>query len=385
MRLFVLSSLAILVALSPAQGVPTPGQIGPGDPAKAKNVTADAGRARQLLQLGMGRQAIYNVRAIIVQRDSGSDVLQQIKVEMSKAGKIHQIVLAPLSIQGTELVDDGVVTLTYTPDDRSVLQQPSAKMDVDDVRFRMKLVERNYTLRIDRKEKVAGRAALVVQAMPKNDDLEMRCYSIDEKTGFLLRLETCKEGAAPVMHFEAKMVDYPAEFPENTFRLDASIGVRVKRVESQCVSPTSGNKLREDLHFQPVVPDNLPYGFAVQELQSSSGSGVPALAVRVTDGLAKATVLEWRSTHAQRSSFPGTISANTGKLTLLISGDIPEDVKDRILRAFVKAAREQSLIQPVLALAQDPELRCNSDMFQIDRATVESTERYFVIPLLIRI
>ena len=384
MRLFAFSAAAILVAASLAQAGPIPAQIGSKhDSVRLKGATG-SDRAQQLLEEAMGRVPRMNVRAIIVQQDFASKVMQQIKVEMSRGGKIHQIVLAPLSFQGIELVDDGVRTLTYTPDDHCVIEQPSARQDADDVPFRMKLVRRNYELKIDRKDRVAGRAALVIKAVPKDDDLPTRCYTVDEKTGFLLRLETCREGADPVMNFEAKVVEFPSDFPENTFRLDASLGTLHRKFEPRCVPPGSGDKLVEDLRFQPVIPNNLPCGFEVQELQASSDS-VPALAIRVTDGLAKATVLEWRSRSPHSGAPEGTLVANTGRLTILISGDIPKEVKDRILETFVKASRGERLLDvPTLALSWVQELRCDISLFPLDRDPEETSLYIFAVPRLIQ-
>lgn len=369
MRIVVLGTLFAAAALCCGQSRAVPTGSGGGQTEAPRAPAADeAKKAQSLLQLAMGRLPIRNVRAIISQRlDYTSSVFQQIKVEISKEGKLHQIILAPLDYQGVELVDDGVTMRTYTPDDKRVIVQPSARADAD-VKFRMALVTRNYTLRIDRRERIADRDAAIVMATPKDGDLETRCYAIDESTGFLLRLETCKKGGAPVLHFQTKMVQFPGDFPDGTFHLKTSF-VTTDRFDRKCVSPESANELVEDLGFRPVVPSKLPYGFAVQELQAATDSSPAALAVRITDGLVKATIIEWQGEHASHVPAPqGTLVANNGQLTLLISGDMPDDVKDRILRAFVRARHQSEAWKlPAVTLSWVQELQSNNDMFPFDR------------------
>jgi hypothetical protein len=159
------------------------------------------------------------------------------------------------------------------------------------------------------------------------------------------------------------MVSFPEEFSEDTFKLDAPIGVSVKKFTRKCVTPESAAELTDELGFRPVVPENLPYGFEVQQLQSSVNSGVPALSVRITDGLAKATVFQWRHSGPGAPPPTGTAAANTGKLTLLISGDMPEPVKQAILQSFVRAARSESveIVSGEVSWAQ--ELPAFSDRF----------------------
>lgn len=316
-------------------GTTTKGQSGGGQTYK--------GNVRRLLELGIGYKPITNVRAIIYQTMEGTRVKQQIKVEIDRSGKLHQTILAPMQFIGTDLVDDGKWTSTYSPDDKTLIIQPSARQDQDDLPFRMKLIDQNYRLEFSGREKIAGREAVIVEANPKSGYLDKRCFAIDEKTGLLLRLQTCPSGTAPVVQFETKMVDFPDEFAEDTFKRPTLTGVNVKRyTRNKCYSPQSTEELTKALGFKPVVPDNLPHGFAIQQLQSSNNSNVPAVLVRITDGLAKGTVFQWRSPNRPSSAAPdGMAAAWTGKLTLLISGDLPARAKEAILKAFVQAARAE--------------------------------------------
>lgn len=387
MRLALALSAAALFTVGWAQaGTPRHGTVQVEPPAESQVSRGDLEKARKLLQLGMGSRPVVNVRAIIYQRIDTSNVMQQIKVEMSTKGKIHQIVLAPMRYLGYDLVDDGITTKTYSPDDRSMIVQPSARQDTADLQFRMGLVDRNYKLTISGREKIAGCNALVIQANPKFEALETRCYAVDEKTGLLLRLETCRDGRKPVVQFETKMVEFPKEFSEDTFKLDAPMGVSVKKFSQRCVSPESAAELTKELGFHPVVPDDLPYGFEVHQLQASVNSGVPAVSVRVTDGLAKATIFQWRNSGSGAPAPDGMTAAHTGRLTLLISGDLPEQVRQALLQSFVRAARtEGAIVLESGEVSWAQELPGFSDRFDLIAEPEEMASLLLAIPLGLQI
>jgi hypothetical protein len=367
MRKLLLCTLTAAMATCWAQTHPAAHPVGQQEGSRVAKVD-EAAQAKRLLQSSMARQPICNIRVIFQQRlYYNSSVFQQVKMEMAKDGKVHHIVLSPLSLQGMEDVDDGVHLRTYLPDEKCVIEQPSAQRETDDISFRMGLVKQNYSLRIDRKEKIAGREAIVVRAVPTNSNLETRCYSIDAKTGFLLRLETCREGMPAMLHLETKMVEFPTEFSSNTFKLDASF-VKTEHFRRKGVPPSAAYKLASDLGFQPIVPAKLPYGFEAQELQASNDSRAPALIVRMTDGLAKVTVYEWRRVGATRPAAPvGMRAAYPRNLTVLISGDVPDEVKDRILQAFEATEQAERVFSlPMIAMSWTQELGCNIDVFPLD-------------------
>jgi hypothetical protein len=339
------------------------------------------------MQKIMGRQPSFNSRAIIMQRvDSRSGVMQQIKVEISKSGNLHQIVISPISSSGIELVDDGKSTRIFTPDDRRIIVQPSGRESSRDIDFRMRLIDRNYNLNVVRREKVAGREAIVVEAAPRNAGVERRCYSIDKETGFLLRLETCQEGRSPTLLFETKMVEFPSEFPEATFRLAPS-GVVTQHYRPTCVAPEAWSKLTSELGFRPILPTTLPLGFSIQQLQCENDSTVPAVAVRVTDGLAKATVYQWQRRGRPTNKVPeGTIVRSTGQLTVMISGDLPREAKERIIESFIAASRtERALGIPISATSWVLELGCDINVFSLDKDDEGFSPTILAVPTLFRI
>jgi negative regulator of sigma E activity len=385
MRMLLFCSLAVFFTGAFAQHPPT--RVGDGPQNDPPRSSQDGKLAKSLVRKTMSRQPSVNTRAIIMQRtDSRSGVMQQIKVEISKSGNLHQIVIAPTSSQGIELVDDGKTTRIFTPDDRKIIVQPSGCQDAQDIDFRMRLVDRNYNLKVLRRERVAGRDAIVVEASPRNSELETRCYSIDRETGFLLRLETCQQGRSPVLLFETKMVEFPSEFSDATFRLMPA-GVVTQHYRPTSVAPESWNKLTSELGFRPVVPTSLPLGFSIQQLQCENDSAVPAVAIRVTDGLARATVYQWQRRGKSRGKIPeGTIARSAGTLTIMIAGDLPREVKERIIDSFVSSSRgERALGIPISAASWALELGCQINVFSLDKDCEGVGPTILTIPAWFRI
>lgn len=341
-------------------------------------------RAQELLERSMARAPVRNVRAIICQRlDYHSSIMEQVKVEMSTDGKLHQIVLAPLSLQGYEAVDDGTWSKTYLPDSRTLIVQASPKASREEAKSRMKLVLKNYRLKIERRERIAGRQAVVVAAEPVHKNLETRCYAIDEHTGFLLRLETCRPGAPTILHMETKFVEFPRELCDDVFELSA-MGAKTKRYEMRSLS---SKNLAREVGFAPAIPSSLPQGFVVQDIQTDTDSRMRSVALRLTDGLVRISVYQWQSDETGRSPSPeGTTVGEVGALRILVSGDTPDAVREEILRAFLAAAKSgQALGIPSSVVSWAQELNARARAFSLDRDPEAPTPFYFGFPFLIRL
>src|SRR5579862_5187118 len=109
MRTFLLGCMTALAAASWSQvRAVLAGQVEPQPQTVSRRAAEPSKSARQYIFLSMSRLPMTNVRVVISQRlFYTSNVFQQIKVEMNRDGKLHQVVLAPLSLQGMEAVDDG--------------------------------------------------------------------------------------------------------------------------------------------------------------------------------------------------------------------------------------------------------------------------------------
>ncbi|AIE84944.1 hypothetical protein OP10G_1576 [Fimbriimonas ginsengisoli Gsoil 348] len=276
-----------------------------------------------------------NVVSITLQRDPrGEGQFQEIKLVRSKAGKQRWVVTKPLRFAGRECVDDGERQLMYFPDRRQLTDQQSAAKAPCDAPEKIALAKRNYTFQIASRETIAGRNTVCVTAIPRNPDLLVRNYFIDEEAAYPLRVETVgTDGRANVM-FDTKFIEYPAKLPNSVFKLSAVLG-NVHKITYNPPETMSRIKARAMVGFVPLIPNGLPMGFKVQELQYNPGSEWKSVMVRLTDGLARATVYQWKG---QDIEFPDSTPGEYNGIKLLIVSDLGPKVRQKLLQTFVSQA-----------------------------------------------
>lgn len=303
----------------------------------------DADRARQLLLKTLERNFSQNVIALISQRGpTGGTSFQRIQVQISRDGKMRQTVIYPLSMQGVETIDDGKQSATFLPDEDLILVQESSRLLPNDTATRINLTVKNYSLSVTGTSKVAGQTAAIVTATPRNSAMEKRRYYIDQATGFLLQLETIDRGGSPKIAFRTQQVSYPSSIPGATFKVDLANRVGQKIAYRRRTGLFDGvSKATPSIGFEPVLPRELPLGFAMQDAQINDSGNYRSIAVRITDGLVKGTVYQYSTVTAKHlKAMPGTTIGDAGGVRFFIAADIPESARERILEAFIEAAKK---------------------------------------------
>ncbi|HJP83948.1 MAG TPA: sigma-E factor regulatory protein RseB domain-containing protein [Fimbriimonadaceae bacterium] len=316
---------------------------------------SESEKARQLLLKTLDRNFSHNVIALISQRSpEDHESFQRIQVQISRDGKMRQTVIYPLSMQGVETIDDGKQSATFLPDEKVTLVQESPRLLPNDTNARINLTVRNYTLKLGGSSQIAGQTATIVVAAPRSRELETRRYHIDERTGFLLQLETVSAGSNPKLAFRALQVTYPARINPATFEinLDERDGQKViYRRRSGLYD--AGPKGTPSIGFEPVLPRDLPFGFDLQDAQINDTGKYRSVAVRITDGLIKGTVYQYSQANAARmkASIGTTIGDGSG-IRFVVAADVPESVRKKILVAFIEAARRSNWDRPTGPLSR---------------------------------
>lgn len=330
-------ALLALVALGFAVAVQAAGQ-------------SEAERARQLLLKTLERSYPQNVIAIIMQRTGEANgSMQRVQVQINRDGKMRQTVIYPLSLEGVETIDDGRQSATFLPDENLVIVQESPKLLPNDAGTRISLTVRNYSLKLGGNATIAGRPATIVVATPRARELETRRYYIDEKTGFLLQLETMESNGRPKIAFQAQTVVYPAKISPQTFMIDLEVGNYQKTIYKRRGNILSMDSRGSSLGFEPVLPDRLPMGFELQDAQINDSGDWRSVAVRITDGPVKGTVYQWPSSEKVGvKATAGTTMDTAGGLKFVVAADIPEAARKRLLNTFLEAARRQAYVPPLL-------------------------------------
>jgi outer membrane lipoprotein-sorting protein len=319
-RAFVAASLVVVAALAHAQ--------------------AGSQQARDLLLRSMQPRSAHNVVAIIVQRDpAGEGSMQTVKVERARDGRVRHTILQPLRNAGIESIDDGQITRIYLPDRKLLIEQESAIRSAGDANWRMDLASRNYTFRTAGNTRIAGRTATAVIAQPRHPEIGVRRYYLDADTAYPLRMEV-EEGGRRRVHFDTRDIRYPKELGDDLFQMRILTGVQRERYTKP---PTAGNAgaAARLAGFQPIVPDELPLGFRIQEIELNDNPRWKCLKFRITDGLVRATVYQWRidPRNVPVQAFEESSTLDIGGLRLMIVSDLGPRVRERILAGFAERLR----------------------------------------------
>lgn len=296
------------------------------------------GKARDLLLKSMERSRCFNVSAILTRENSGGTM--QIKLEQSEDGFERQTILQPLSMQGVSTVDDGKRWMTLWPDERRVLRQDSPRLWQADPSDRIRMADRNYRLTITSEDRIAGRRALCVSAVPRAKEMATRRYYLDERTGFILRSERVEEDGQVTVLQDTKAISFPDEIPK-CCEMFSSKGVRVmERTSPMALKP--GASTRSLVGFEPVLPRSLPFGFVIHEKQIIGDENRRFVAVRITDGLVNATIYEYRAGSEGRGRSSSDERREAGGVSFRVVGELTSTAKSQILSRFLKEA-EQAL------------------------------------------
>jgi len=262
----------------------------------------------------------------------------QLKIEQDGVGRFKATVLQPLSDQGKIIFDDGRKFMNYHPDENRLTIQDSPSLRAEDPRARMKLAALNYFFKIEKGPEIAGRRSVVVVASPRAGEMPVRRYSLESIKSVLLRLEIELSSGERYQLLDTKAITFLPSIPTSTFTFKPLSDVRIIELPS----PTridSPEQAKEALGFEPILPQALPYGFVARVTELTGKNDCPMLAVRITDGLAYATVYQWkRDTAAESERRWRQDGVRVGDINLRIAGDLPDTVRQRILETFAKSS-----------------------------------------------
>lgn len=294
--------------------------------------------AADILARSMENKFSVNVVAIILQRDpSVEGSFQRVKVERDTAGRSRCTILQPLRMQGTTTVDDLNRMRWYLPDQKVIIDQDSPSKEPCQVNDRIRLAKRNYTFKMEASPKIAGRPAVCVVATPRNDELETRRYYIDQSTSYPLRMETYGDSSDVHVVFDTKDVQYPKSLERGLFTLQPIGNVRTERY-SRPKKMESANMAARLVGFSPLIPSGFPMGFQVQEVQVSDGQEWKSVVVRLTDGLARATVYQWVPSNVTAKALEDSTTLDHKGVRFMLVSDLGPAVREKLLQAFIAQA-----------------------------------------------
>ena len=276
-----------------------------------------------------------NFKATISQLDPKSDFYQTIEVLRSRTGKIRHTVLSPDSVKGFCTIDDGDKAYLYDPVRNILIEQGASDMRPKDLLLRTELSRQNYDFRTEGQALVAGRTTWCVVASPKVPLLATRRYYLDAKTAYPLRLETLGRMDTPSVRFDTREIQFG--YPVSNQSFSPSMFGAVIRVHARPPSATNASQAKRILGFTPIVPKRIALGFALQQMQILEDPQFHALVLRLTDGLTRATVYQWKlsSNASNLNSMERSSGTTLHGIRILVLSDALEKVREKILGSFI--------------------------------------------------
>ena len=259
-------------------------------------------KGRTYMVRSMRGEFKVNVVAILRQRENKDGSYVTFKIQRSTKGKSRETVIAPLRAQGEESVDDGVKVWSYIPDEKLMMIQPSNRNRAD-ADFRIPLMMRNYEITSERGPKIAGRSTISVTAMAKIETLGGLRFTFDEKTGFPLRKERMKneDDDDTILEYEVQDITFPDSIDDEVFKLKPIGGYETLTYEAP-KSIRSVKEAEKIVGFSPSMPGKIPYGFQVQSTTMVETSKWKAVSMKLSDGLQRMTVYQWKPTTSETIS-----------------------------------------------------------------------------------
>lgn len=214
------------------------------------------------------------------------------KVVRRSDGRSLSVFETPASQKGVIIADDGVWTTRYDPKLRIVrkkrsLDPPSSA----DHERQFRLIQRNYHVRLDGAETVAGRTCDRLSLQPRFDrDLTVRLW-VDRATGVELRRDEVDGSGSTICIVMYTSVSFPSAVKpaEVTPRFPKS--ARVENISRSGIHRDVG-ALARVAGFAVRAPLSTPQGFEFAAGTAATIAGRSSAFLRYTDGLSEITIIE---------------------------------------------------------------------------------------------
>lgn len=301
--------------------------------------------SRELLYRSLRGDNRANLVAILTQHNN-ADAEESVKFKLTRTtdGKTRQSVIAPLRLQGKESVDDGIKSYTFLPDEKMMIVQPSANVK-EDADFRIPMISKNYILSAKQGGKIANRSVLQITAMAREARVGGLRFWLDAETAHVMKKSIYNyEEEEWMPDYEVLRADFPAKIDASIFKISPIGGYETLEYGAR-VNLTSPREAEKALGFLPTAPKDLPFGFQIQSMQINSNSTWKSLSMRLTDGLQKLTVYQWKPSKNETitSGTSSTVETVNG-IKYMVVTELDPWVRKSVLKAFVRTARNYAYI-----------------------------------------
>lgn len=223
-----------------------------------------------------------------------------LKIMHGPGDRRRQEVLAPAGMRGEVIVDNGKTRWHLSPRTNQVDIAPSElsyKREASSVR----LLERNFRLKVLRKERVAGRLTHVVDVQPVHPGRPSQRFWMDEETGLPLRVERRSPQGALLSKSEFRKIQVPTKLPADAFEFALPARARVSSSVQMIATGSTLTEIKPPTPFPVKMPTYLPSGFEVVTVHLFENRGIRSIHWRLSDGLDTLSLFQTDREHrAQR-------------------------------------------------------------------------------------
>ncbi len=278
-----------------------------------------------------------DVRATLVQTRSDRGQEITVNVQIVPRRGISAQVTRPLLFAGMMSFDDGTTWKNYDPELDLLRIEPSPVKFQMDIRLRQKLIEKNYTATVEREALIAGRKTHVVLLKPKIADVASRRIYIDAANSLILRYVINETDGTSVTTINTLSVDLTSPIDLAKFM---SLGSGTAKVEKSWgpIEVSTASAAARYVGFTPSLPKELACGLAQQAIHVVGTAQRSFVGVRLTDGMAVATVYLWKSKGGERledEPFGGKFDVSGGDgIRVKVVGDVSMRAKESLARQF---------------------------------------------------
>lgn len=273
-----------------------------------------------------------NVEAIVMRKSYSGRSSSQCKFEQTNRGIAKYTVLAPICDQGAIMYDNGKVMKNFFPDEKKLMVHDSPRHN-SQLAYRQALADQNYRFSTEKSERVAGRAAVVIIAVPRSTGMPSRRYTLDAANSYLLRVETELRGDRKILT-DTLAISFPKVLSISDPEREFFSQFRRVEMESPVVVNDVSNII-ELVGFRPALPPDLPYGFETLEKQVDVNRN--SVAIRISDGLAHATILQSRIDRGDKSKSSSGVNRREARgFEFKLIGDLPDPITSRLLDLFIR-------------------------------------------------
>jgi negative regulator of sigma E activity len=300
-----------------------------------------------LLKRAIERDAKTTYTCIREWTNWGSSQTVRVRRDQASTGANRTVVVAPISKQGTTIIDDGRQRVQYTPDEQELTIQdsPLRSMPRSDAHRRFRLVYRSYDIVAEGRDTIASRAAMRVLLKPKAREMGFsRRYWIDTEKAVLLKVEWIDPSGKRQVMSNTISISFPRTLPKNTF--EKTFVGQPKEVHIRAPARhTDFRKLSGALGFSVVNPHEMPFGYLFIGGDSIRGRNRTMAALRYTDGAANVTIYQAKVATGRPpwQASSDMESAKVDNVWVSVDGDLPRAGKQALLAALKKSSASRGI------------------------------------------